>query len=350
MTLSRQQIIDEEVQRIFESSLPPDWIIRKRLPDYRIDYVVEIFEHGESTGLEFAVQLKGTRRPRLIEDTARFSVESPHLGYWMDKMRHPVFLVLIDVQEKKGWWVFIQGLIRDGAIRKMWRQQKSVTLPLPLTNLLESTAGFRQAIEDASSHMMSVWPGSIRPAIQSEKARLESLDPRFNVRVNATETSTHFRMEAKEDVPVSITFRFQPEDGQVKIDDLVARGLPVELDNVRVEASGSDLWAEAASKPSKIQFQVEKDCEARFRVADSSVVLDPLRGKIRGGTRDWRFSGHLGDGLFTFATDVLRPPDGQPMLNCEWNLDLSKFDDKPLLELPYFDQLHNQGKRTLSHC
>ena len=52
--------IEEESNRAFTSALPSAWVPRRQEPDYGIDFIVEIFEDGRSTGLSFNAQLKGT--------------------------------------------------------------------------------------------------------------------------------------------------------------------------------------------------------------------------------------------------------------------------------------------------
>lgn len=56
----RQHEIEEESNRAFTSALPSAWVPRRQEPDYGVDFTVEIFEDGRSTGLSFNAQLKGT--------------------------------------------------------------------------------------------------------------------------------------------------------------------------------------------------------------------------------------------------------------------------------------------------
>lgn len=340
MTLSKQQIIDQRAQRIFEPLLPSDWIVRERTPDYRIDYVVEVFENGESTGTEFAVQLKGTKKPRIVRDTARFSIESQHLAYWVDRTRHPVFLVLLDVEKEAGWWVFVQKLVLEGGVCKPWRSQKSVTIALPLQNSLNDTALLRKSADDAVLYMSGVWPGAVETAIRAEKCRLESLDPRFEVRIHATEEGSRRDCLLTTDAPVTISIRFPPPVGEASVEELLARGEPIGYREGQMEASGSELFAEAARRSVRMQIQWHGDCDVKLCSDKGALLVGPVPGKIRGGTRDWRFEGEIGRGVFRLSTDIVRPVDAAPMIQCNWKLDLSLFDGKPLLDLPYFDQLY----------
>lgn len=54
------QLADEAV-RAFEKALPSRWVARQKVPDYRIDLEIEIFDVDDgSTGLLFLAQVKGT--------------------------------------------------------------------------------------------------------------------------------------------------------------------------------------------------------------------------------------------------------------------------------------------------
>ena len=58
----RQHVLAAESRLAFEAALPPEWVARRvdGSDDYGIDYEVEIFENGRTTGVLFKVQLKST--------------------------------------------------------------------------------------------------------------------------------------------------------------------------------------------------------------------------------------------------------------------------------------------------
>ena len=58
---TRNHLIEDESRLFFKKSLPKFWVCRDKNDDYGIDCEVEIFDNkGNSTGLVFWVQLKGT--------------------------------------------------------------------------------------------------------------------------------------------------------------------------------------------------------------------------------------------------------------------------------------------------
>lgn len=342
MKLSKQQIIDQKAQRIFSPALPPDWIIRERHPDFGVDYLIEIFENKEPAGLEFAVQLKGTENPRIVRTTARFSAETPHLVYWMDKIRHPVFLVHIDVKTKQGWWLFIQKYIHDGKIRPDWRAKTKVSVEFPIDQRLDDVPTLRKAIEEAVHFMPNLWPGSIQPSIRAEKARLEGLDPRFVVGVKATENTTDFQFAAREeDVPFTFTFHVNPSEFESAVSEPMARGEPISLANTRVEVSGSKLLQEIISKSTHLHIQKRVRCHVKLRATNGDVLVEPINGEIVGGTREWRFNGALSPPVLRVQSEFPRKNGSQMEIPYDITFDVSKFDGKPVLSLPYFDQLYS---------
>ena len=50
MKRPNQHVIDTQAQRLFQQSLPAEWVIRPLASDYGIDYEVEIVEGGLLTG------------------------------------------------------------------------------------------------------------------------------------------------------------------------------------------------------------------------------------------------------------------------------------------------------------
>ena len=57
----RSHALETESRTAFESTLPNNWVYRRKEDDYGIDGEVEIFDDdGQTTGLLFFVQLKAT--------------------------------------------------------------------------------------------------------------------------------------------------------------------------------------------------------------------------------------------------------------------------------------------------
>lgn len=62
-----QHVIDSEADALFRT-VSADWSVNGSERDYGWDYVVEVFRDGDSTGVKFNVQLKGSRQTAYSAD------------------------------------------------------------------------------------------------------------------------------------------------------------------------------------------------------------------------------------------------------------------------------------------
>ena len=63
-------------------------------PDFFVDYLVEIVDQGEPTGLHFAAQVKGFEDEPNGQKPLSYSFKTKHLKYYLHRSQHPVFLFL----------------------------------------------------------------------------------------------------------------------------------------------------------------------------------------------------------------------------------------------------------------
>jgi len=157
MNKHRTLQIEDLAQRMFRDALPPAWVPNEQHKDYGKDYLVEIGEHnGDLTGSSFFVQLKGQEAVEMTGDGSqvKFPLETKYAAYYVDKIKDlPVFLVVVDVNAKRGWYHFLQpGLEAD----QSWRKQKSVTIYLPASNDLADTPKLRRAVTSSIAAISSL--------------------------------------------------------------------------------------------------------------------------------------------------------------------------------------------------
>jgi hypothetical protein len=186
MKRPRSHETDELAMRVFQCALPPSWVVNKQPLDYAKDYVVEIVETGNLTGITFLVQLKGQESLSLSKDRgqATFWLKRKYAVYYADKVRQPVFLVLVDGNQKIGYWLFVQAFLLDDLQGKKWRKKDTVAIRVPTKYQLTDTASLRSAVEAANQYMSALHPTSVKTAIKAHQLRLESLDPRFGVQID----------------------------------------------------------------------------------------------------------------------------------------------------------------------
>ncbi|MBI9090916.1 MAG: DUF4365 domain-containing protein [Desulfobacterium sp.] len=101
MKRNRQHIIEDESENILKSLIPTEWVLRKLIPDYGIDYDVEIFENEAATGLHFFLQLKGTDKKEK-DDTISIQLDRKYIEYYQ-LLALPILFVYVSVKSKKVW-------------------------------------------------------------------------------------------------------------------------------------------------------------------------------------------------------------------------------------------------------
>lgn len=230
-----------------------------------------------------------------------------------------------------------QQVIDNKAVRLL-KSKLPITVSLPSNNRLEHIEELRASVQDATVYMSSVWPGAINTAINAEKTRMESLDPRFNIKVSATESSTHFQCEPNEDVQVQLKIKMPQGAEEDTLNTAINSGKPIELKSGKLAIDGSELMAEVAKKATKLQIQTETPCELRFSSSSKRVAIDAITGKISGGRDDWRFEGDFGNKILQIGS-VIEDRQGSQFVNVTVILDLARFEGVPVSKLPYFDQL-----------
>ena len=340
-----QHQIDEDARNIFKSVLPSAWTKVEQHPDYGIDFTVELFESGPegttlATGVEFQVQLKGTRRLAIGAGCICFPFTTRHLVQYLDSKRRPVFLVVIDVANKVGYWCFLQGYALDELARKDWRSQKTVTIRVPTKNRLNDFARLRAAVVEADTRMAEIRPGAIRGAIKAEEARIESKDRRVKVRITATEDGITHHLRPLEPITGRLTFSGKAEDVQRAVSDVVDRGLPVNAAEYGIEMTAIGLPGAPNDANAITTVSAQRSIEGLVRIAavdesGSERGSLELPGNYEGGQKELRFSASLPSHVLSLhvCTTIGRP------MRCKFQLDLSPWFGQVLTQLADFDRL-----------
>jgi len=138
MKRPRNHIIEEESERILKSVIPPEWVFRKLDQDYGIDYLVEIFAEGQSTGLHFFIQLKGTEIEKK-DNTASYQLSKKHIEYY-GKLALPILLVYVHVGTHQIWakWINKTAIGKTVKSRKIYFSQNDFLDKVKVLNITES--------------------------------------------------------------------------------------------------------------------------------------------------------------------------------------------------------------------
>jgi len=341
MKKSRTHQIDDLAQRFLRDALPPTWVINDHFNDYAKDYLVEIGEdNGELTGSSFYIQLKGQEKAEFSPDGSmvKYSLKSKYARYYLDKIRDlPVFLVVVDVNQKKGWWMFLQPALDATPI---WRRRGSTTVRLPADNNMMSTALFRTAIDDAKKWMRLHHPVSIHEAVAAHKERITRIDPRFDVAVSLVNDKPIFNLLAKEKVPLTFSFAGNRDEIARKVSDFLDKGALVEFQPGEVKISGSKLFEQIEQQGCSLQAKVSLagtlSLECRDMEGRELARLSDVPGRFTGGQRELWFEGGLANSPLALKLGPIALGIGGSV---RLNLDLHRWNGQRLMQLAYFDRL-----------
>ena len=343
MKRHRTHQIEELSRHFFLTAIPPTWSYNEQENDYGKDYLVEPGESdGEQTGLNFFVQLKGQEAVEYTPDkkSVKFKLETMHAAYYVDKVKDlPVFLIVVDVNAKKGWYHFLQpGLEIDQG----WRNQDTVTVYPSVSNDLTDMVKFRQDIEGAKRTMRLLHPEAIQDTVAAQKDRIRAIDPRFDVRVSVLNDTPLFELCATEPVSGQIEFTGSREKIEQKLSDLLDKGALVQFDPGEVRITGTKLFEPFERLGGALQAALDVPGTITFICSDGKghelARLSELPGRFAGGRKEVSFEG----GLENSPLRLKVGPLGQEVSNggCNFNIALIRWEGQRLLHLAYFDRLY----------
>jgi hypothetical protein len=130
------------------------WIVNPIVRDHGEDFVIAIYDAGNSTGLSFFAQLKSAEDaarlvPKKQNDTISYRLEVHDLEHW-EVAAQLVVVFIWDMAKKVGVWMAVPDVIKQlGAVRK-WRTQRRVTVNFPQANGTDdgSLHRLRRAVAD----------------------------------------------------------------------------------------------------------------------------------------------------------------------------------------------------------
>jgi hypothetical protein len=156
---TREHIIaDLSVNHVERLVLRTGWVVQRLNPDYGIDLFMETFDANgdiENGGVWFQLKATGTLKVRARSQAIPVRMEWRDLIFWLNE-RMPGILVIYDAGQDRAWWVYLQEVLRTMKRRQTTdRPAHTVTLRVPLTNVLDETAirqfaRFRDAVEARS--------------------------------------------------------------------------------------------------------------------------------------------------------------------------------------------------------
>jgi len=131
----RQHVLESISDRKLRNLIPDEWVIRKLESDYGIDYMVEIFEGGFSTGNMFFIQLKGTDKNQEKKDEVKYQVKIKHLNYY-NTIPNPILFMIYSTKADSFWGIWSNN-IKD-ILTEEQLSQDSVSVVLTKKNIINN--------------------------------------------------------------------------------------------------------------------------------------------------------------------------------------------------------------------
>lgn len=116
----------------------PHWMSRELNEDFGIDAEFEMTEFG-LFGDILKIQIKSSEKVERINNAIKFNIERKYIEY-ADSCRYPLILVLVDVNTKEAWYLWLQEwLLAQRVIASpLLTEQKSWTEWVPETHSIDA--------------------------------------------------------------------------------------------------------------------------------------------------------------------------------------------------------------------
>ncbi|VTS05343.1 Putative uncharacterized protein OS=Desulfotomaculum carboxydivorans (strain DSM 14880 / VKM B-2319 / CO-1-SRB) GN=Desca_0945 PE=4 SV=1: DUF4365 [Tuwongella immobilis] len=342
--------IDEAAQRIFKSAIPMHWIENKLVRDYGKDYLIEISNAitREITGKTIYVQLKGVDGANYLYDSTvvAHKLELRHLTYYCDEIKEPVFLVVVDVQTKKGYWLFLQQYL---ASKKEWRSRKTYTLHIPVANDLADHIKLESEADRAIKYMR-ILSATTRERLDFDIQQLEAKDPRFQVIPTITRETTKYQLKALKPVAFSLTLKAPPKRGSDLADDLIGKGQAVPFAPGEVEFTGSPLFEEFNEVGGILRIVHKFDATVTLICLDEEgkevARSMEIQGVVEGGRDEKHFRSKESRSPVEFEFGPLTQGKGGSV---KIRGDSNVWKDQPLRLASYFELTHRLFTALVEH-
>ena len=295
--------IDEAAQRIFVPALPLHWIPNELKKDYGKDYHIEITERDSRkvTGKIIYVQLKGVDGAdyRMDGRVVAHEMKLRHLTYFCDEVKMPVFLVVVDIKARKGYWLFLQEYLAD---KKDWRSQKTYTLHVPVANDLADLPKLEAEADRAVNHMR-VLAATVRERLDFDIRCLEAKDPRFKILPRITRGAAEYQLVPVEPVDFGLTVKGDPTRAAELTDALVGKGQAVHFGPGEVEITGSPLFEEFNEGGGTVKIAHKFEATVTLVCLDEEgneiVRTSEIPGVVEGGRDEKHFTSRLQQSPFS---------------------------------------------------
>lgn len=344
VTISKSQIISQKSKAELERLLPlSHFALRPLNPDIHIDYFVELVEKNDPSGVHFGIQLKGVQKLSYNKSQIKFPMKTKHLSYYLDKVKtYPVFLIVVDIESNRSYWLFLQKYLNDEIPNKQWRKQKIVNVLISDENLINDVEVLKKKVQIANNYMIELWPSPLYLSASKEKKYLESLDNRFKVQsINIFDKRIHYDIKSTENCNLNFIFK-----GGNNIDDFLLDPdrEKIQFNSQDIEVEGSELFKELLKKPGNFELKYAKPTFAvdvflsRLNASQIEVERLHITGQIIVNNGSFEIDSQLKDSPLRIKVVVAKNPDIKPTF--DFNFEFTNWHNKPIHFLPYANKLN----------
>ena len=341
-----QHRIDDAAKRCFHKIFDDVSIANELVPDYGIDFRLQMLDGDTMTSSVFLVQLKGHRRfSKTIRDGKTFicqRLSSQRLADYFDIHHEPVFLFVVDTFTNEARYLFMQGYSDSPLLPKDWKKSNEVTVYVPDVNDPCAMTPFRHDLDNALAFMNNKYPGTPEAAIRAATEKYRKLDPRFEVKWTFGDGKPFPAFMPIADVQLNMKITTKGADAGLRIQRLFDSGLPTQFSPDEITFSGSPLYERELPKlPMMLQMGVKHKIQlsvirAGADGADKSR-LDGFVGEMISGRKCCHFRAGLPNDLIVVSTDDMPYENKNHPISISIKID-SLFK-APVLDIPHFDQM-----------
>lgn len=341
-TVGPSFIVEQKAIELLKSLLPDSWLWRPQSPDFFVDYNVEVVEAGELTGLQFALQVKGSQSVKLRKGSIRFRMDRKPLLYYRDNARVPVFVALVDVAQRKAYWLSAQQYLRQNAGAAQLDSKNTLSVTFNVEDCFSDRSRFTEALEAAEHYVRDLYPGTPVAAVEHRQQALQKLDPKIGVSVSVH--AGHEVVELHPDAPLSLTFGSREAEAREQFLAMIKHGDVFLADMDLLGPLDSPLMRELMPEGRyKVRFEPESRPGSVQLRWQRSMFLN-IDGSWRGGTKITRFVGSLLNSPLSVEITVSRgaaAADDDFTISVFTPLRLEAWEGELVSYLPWFDELRS---------
>ena len=351
--------IEKKSKNVFEGIFT-SWIHVEQQPDMEhIDYRVVIRQDMEPTGKMFAVQLKGQEKVEIKNEFLKFrGFEVKHLKYYIDKVIDPVYLFVVDINNSKCYYLFLQKWLKEGIKRKKWRQQSTTTIKIPIKNILKSESEFIPDAISAINYMRELRPSTLRSSFKSVSSRIKEIDSNIDLETRINNDSEIHILKPKSDF--NLELNIPDEIIKSKFQQFVESGKSIEFNTKDISFSGQELFKALSENYIDGKLIIRKHpIESEVSLVTITESNEPsifsINGKIYWGSNYCTFEGSSVDNLILLSFKFTITENLQ-IKDVLINFNLKQWEKNKLLDLHFFDSMYallsniNKNKKVFLIC